>query len=76
MTLSTINLSKTGSASISFAANRFFCRYSFNGGGRQWTERFYCVLWSKVRDTWPWSVEASMLNHVQGTHCCLSAAME
>ncbi|KAK4146152.1 uncharacterized protein C8A04DRAFT_35142 [Dichotomopilus funicola] len=44
LTLTTLNISKSAYVCFSFAANRFFSRYSFEGTP-QYRERFFCQLY-------------------------------
>ncbi|KAL2263730.1 hypothetical protein VTK26DRAFT_5374 [Humicola hyalothermophila] len=44
LTLSTLNISKSAYVCFSFAANRFFSRYTFEGSP-QYRERFVCYLY-------------------------------
>ncbi|KAI1777990.1 Rad9-domain-containing protein [Hypoxylon cercidicola] len=43
----TLNLSKSAYASFSFAANRFFSKYHFEGSA-QYRDKFYCKLYSRA----------------------------
>ncbi|KAK3990215.1 hypothetical protein QBC44DRAFT_369295 [Cladorrhinum sp. PSN332] len=46
LTLTTLNISKSAYVCFSFAANRFFSRYNFEGSA-QYRERFSCQLYIK-----------------------------
>ncbi|KAM7185655.1 DNA repair protein rad9 [Rhypophila sp. PSN 637] len=46
LTLSTINVSRSAYMCCTFAANRFFSRYNFEGNV-QYRDRFFCQLWIK-----------------------------
>ncbi|KAL2164342.1 hypothetical protein VTH06DRAFT_3558 [Thermothelomyces fergusii] len=46
LTLTTLNISKSAYVCFSFAANRFFSRYSFEGTP-QYRERFFCQLYTR-----------------------------
>ncbi|KAM7202295.1 Rad9 domain containing protein [Naviculisporaceae sp. PSN 640] len=46
LTLTTLNISKSAYICFTFAANRFFSRYNFEGNA-QYRERFFCQLYIK-----------------------------
>ncbi|KAK4137243.1 hypothetical protein BT67DRAFT_371002 [Trichocladium antarcticum] len=46
LTLTTLNISKSAYVSYSFAANRFFSRYNFEGSP-QHRDRFFCQLYTR-----------------------------
>ncbi|KAM7223711.1 hypothetical protein V8F06_000727 [Rhypophila decipiens] len=46
LTLSTINVSRSAYMCCTFATNRFFSRYNFEGNA-QYRDRFFCQLWIK-----------------------------
>ncbi|KXX75252.1 DNA repair protein rad9 [Madurella mycetomatis] len=46
LTLTTLNISKSAYVCFSFAANRFFSRYSFEGTP-QYRDRFFCQLYTR-----------------------------
>lgn len=47
LVLTAFNLNKSAYVSFSFAANRFFSRFSFVGNA-QYREKFFCVIYIKV----------------------------
>ncbi len=47
LTLTALNLSQSAYLCFTFAANRFFSRYSFEGS-QQHRDRFFCVLYLRV----------------------------
>ena len=47
LTLTALNLSKSAYVCITFTANRFFSRYSFEGNA-QFREKFFCQLYIRV----------------------------
>ena len=47
LTLTALNLSKSAYVCITFASNRFFSRYSFEGNA-QYRDRFFCQLYIRV----------------------------
>lgn len=47
LTLTTLNISKSAYVSYSFAANRFFSRYNFEGSPLH-RDRFFCQLYTRV----------------------------
>ncbi|KAL2201148.1 Rad9-domain-containing protein [Corynascus similis CBS 632.67] len=46
LTLTTLNISKSAYVCFTFAANRFFSRYSFEGSP-QYRDRFFCQLYTR-----------------------------
>ncbi|KAF3770265.1 hypothetical protein M406DRAFT_246528 [Cryphonectria parasitica EP155] len=46
LVLTALNLTKSAYVSFTFAANRFFSQFSFNGSA-QYRERFFCVIYIK-----------------------------
>lgn len=47
LVLTALNLTKSAYASFTFAANRFFSRFLFEGNA-QYRERFYCMIYIKA----------------------------
>ncbi|KAJ9151850.1 DNA repair protein rad9 [Pleurostoma richardsiae] len=47
LVLTALNLTKSAYISFTFAANRFFSRYSFEGNA-QYRERFFCILYIRA----------------------------
>ena len=47
LVLTTLNISKSAYVCFTFAANRFFSRYNFEGNA-QYLDKFYCQLYIRV----------------------------